>query len=202
MSIEIRDDSPLVPAAQHIANLENIIKTQQEWMDDSRKTVEQLQQQVASQTQAILQYQQQLNLVHSNGREDWEIKADKVLAAALFMGDPGLKIPYVFGGEYENDRAFDCSSLTQKIFSFIGVKLPRSSREQAKVGIEVAYADMKPGDIILFDFSGDGVIDHVGTYAGNGQMVHTNNAKKLPRLEALEGYWKGKFVTSRRVITR
>ena len=49
-----------------------------------------------------------------------------------------------------------------------GVALPHSSRAQSALGVEVARADLQPGDLVFFYSP----ISHVGLYIGNGMMVH------------------------------
>jgi cell wall-associated NlpC family hydrolase len=82
-----------------------------------------------------------------------------------------LGTPYVYGGE--SHRGIDCSSLVQKSFASCGVKLPRVSRDQAKVGRAVAPENLQPGDRLYFSASGTH-IDHTGIYMGNGLFVHAS----------------------------
>lgn len=78
---------------------------------------------------------------------------------------------YVWGGTNPNTGA-DCSGFVQYVMrNAAGVSLPRTSREQAKVGRAVKSSEMKPGDLIFYANSG-GTINHVAMYIGNGQIVH------------------------------
>lgn len=100
------------------------------------------------------------------------IKIESVIYGANLLDN--LQIPYLFGGEWENDKKFDCSSFVQKLFLIVGIKLPRASKEQALQGIYVPVGQQQRGDLLFFDYSGDGVIDHVGICLGDGSMIHTN----------------------------
>ena len=97
------------------------------------------------------------------------LKIEAVITAARAF--QLLNIPYKFGGEYENDKAFDCSAFTQKCFSIIGETLPRSSYQQITFGVAVTEAER--GCLLFWDRNGDGKTDHVGISLGNDMMLHT-----------------------------
>ena len=82
---------------------------------------------------------------------------------------------YVWGGTTLGSGV-DCSGFVQQIFKIYGVKLPRTSRDQAKVGTAVSSGNKKVGDLIFYANS-KGVIDHVAIYIGNNQIVHAANTK-------------------------
>jgi cell wall-associated NlpC family hydrolase len=86
-----------------------------------------------------------------------------------------LGTPYRYGGE--STRGIDCSSLVQKSFAACGKKLPRVSRDQAKVGQRVEAKDLQPGDRLYFSASGTHV-DHTGIYMGNGLFVHASGGAR------------------------
>ncbi len=85
----------------------------------------------------------------------------------------GLKYvgnPYVWGGT-SLTRGADCSGFVQSVMRNFGISLPRTSREQAKVGRAINSSQMRPGDLIFYANS-SGTINHVAMYIGNGQIVH------------------------------
>lgn len=77
-----------------------------------------------------------------------------------------LGVPYVFGGE--DSSGMDCSGLVQKVYSDVGIKVPRLVSGQMKIGTEVgSLAEAQPGDLIV---TGGG--EHVLIYAGNNKVIH------------------------------
>lgn len=82
---------------------------------------------------------------------------------------------YVYGGQ--SNKGIDCSSLMQKSFAAAGTKLPRVSRDQAKVGQAVSPENLQPGDRLYFSSSGTHV-DHTGLYMGDGLFVHASGGAR------------------------
>ena len=83
---------------------------------------------------------------------------------------------YVWGGTNPNTGA-DCSGFVQYVMrNAAGVSLPRTSREQAKVGRAIKSSEMLPGDLIFYANS-SGTVNHVAMYIGNGQIVHAASRK-------------------------
>ncbi|MFD4294962.1 C40 family peptidase [Rhodococcus sp. NPDC058505] len=78
--------------------------------------------------------------------------------------------PYLWGGVGPN--AWDCSGLVQWAFRQAGVQLPRVSQDQAWAGTPIPFAALAPGDIITFRAAND----HVGIYAGFGQVFNAYGA--------------------------
>ena len=68
---------------------------------------------------------------------------------------------------------FDCSSLMVRIFHAAGRALPRTSRQQWKIGVHVPLSAIAPGDLLFWAYNtGDpGSIHHVAMYLGHGLMV-------------------------------
>lgn len=130
----------------------------------------------------------------------WLIQYNRILAAGQFAAYLG--IPYLFGAEYKNNKAFDCSSLTQALFGFVGISLPRVSKDQATRGTAISgLENARQGDLLFFDYSTTrNGIDHVGIYVGSGKMLHTNDPAKPIRIETLSTYQKSKLVAIRRVL--
>lgn len=87
-------------------------------------------------------------------------------AALVEAAKKYLGVPYVWGGE--STSGMDCSGLVQRAFADLGVTVPRTAREQMRIGTAVAsLAQARPGDLIVQRGGG-----HIGIYVGNGQMLH------------------------------
>ena len=106
-------------------------------------------------------------LLYGQGVSD--IRVDICQYAKEFLGNP-----YVWGGTSLTKGA-DCSGFVQSVFKKYGVRLPRTSREQANSGTTVSLSEVKAGDLIFY---GNGRhINHVAIYIGGGQVIHASNRK-------------------------
>jgi NlpC/P60 family/S-layer homology domain len=111
--------------------------------------------------------------------------------------------PYVWGGEWGLSRpepsalggqprsGFDCSGFTWWLLrhndsyawkvapprAYAGWSLPqRTSADMAKMTVHrISWDDLRPGDVMFYDFTGDGVTDHVDTYIGNGYSLDSSS---------------------------
>lgn len=118
-----------------------------------------------------------------------------VMTARNYIG-----IPYKWGGE-SADEGFDCSGLTMTVYQLNGLDLPRTSRQQWRVGTPVARDDLQKGDLLFFATSGGRRISHVGIYAGEGKFIHAPGRGKSIRLAALsKTYYRKRFMGARRYI--
>jgi len=109
---------------------------------------------------------------------------------------------YVWGAT--GPSKFDCSGFTQWVFRDAGIKIPRVSRDQAKVGQYVSFNNLRKGDMIFFDTKKHkrGIVTHVGIYLGNGNFIHASSAaKKVVVFNWNEKpYYKERFLWGRRVV--
>lgn len=83
---------------------------------------------------------------------------------------------YRFGGTTP-DRGFDCSGLVKYVLQSLAVDVPRTSREQSRIGAAIPRdtTQLRPGDLLLFG-KPKADISHVGIYVGNGRYVHASSA--------------------------
>ena len=67
---------------------------------------------------------------------------------------------------------FDSSGLVLYAFAGVGIKMPRSSGEQYKVGRKILPSQALPGDLIFYGPEGS---QSVAMFVGNGQMVEATD---------------------------
>ncbi len=96
------------------------------------------------------------------------IRAELVEYAKQFVGNP-----YVYGGN-SLTKGTDCSGFVKLIMAKFGITTPRTATTQYNAGKKISVAELLPGDLIVY---GDSVIEHIGIYIGNGQIIHASNKK-------------------------
>ena len=114
-----------------------------------------------------------------------------VLTALTYM-----ERPYQFGAN-ELYR-MDCSAFVRRVFEVNGIRLPRSTAEQSRVGVQVGLEDLKPGDLLFFTTYKPGP-SHVGIYIGNGRFVHASEKTGITINRIDEPYWSRRFLFARRL---
>jgi cell wall-associated NlpC family hydrolase len=73
-------------------------------------------------------------------------------------------------------RGFDCSGLVKYVLEALEIDVPRTAREQSRLGSAIPRdtTQLRPGDVLLFGKPKSGV-SHVGIYVGNGRYVHASS---------------------------
>ncbi|AJE03731.1 NlpC/P60 family protein [Geobacter pickeringii] len=125
-------------------------------------------------------------------RGDRDMGAIAARTAERFVG-----IPYRWGGDTVVD-GMDCSGFARAVYNLCGVSIPRTSREQFRVGDVVGRDDLKDGDLVFFG-SSEQSINHVGIYIGDGKFVHAPRRGDDIKISSLEeSYFTKKFMGGRR----
>lgn len=110
-----------------------------------------------------------------------------------------LGIKYRFGGNSPS-QGFDCSGLVRYAAEkSLGLKLPRSSSEMARLGESIKKGELERGDLVFFNTRGKR-FSHVGIYLGNGKFVHAPRSGSKVRVEDMNiAYWKKRYNGARRI---
>jgi cell wall-associated NlpC family hydrolase len=90
------------------------------------------------------------------------------------------------------------------VFSQLGVTLPRTSRDQARVGqtIRPDWRSIAPGDLLMFN--DDGGINHVAIYVGSNRIIHSSASGGGVRYDDLSsdrGQWFVDHLVAARRVT-
>ena len=80
--------------------------------------------------------------------------------------------PYVYGGTSLTNGA-DCSGFVMSVFANFGYSLPRVAAAQCEASTKKDISQLEPGDLVFY---GNGYIDHVALYIGDGKIIHASNA--------------------------
>lgn len=121
--------------------------------------------------------------------------AQQMTAGALSL----LGITYRFGGN-SPDTGFDCSGLVRHVVrNALGLDLPRTAREMARLGQRIPLTDLKPGDLVFFNTMRR-AFSHVGIYLGDNRFVHAPSGGGEVRVDDMsDRYWVTRFQGARRL---
>jgi len=121
-------------------------------------------------------------------------------AITLSLYDEYLKwsgTPYRLGGN--TFTGVDCSSLVQQIYrDAFGIRVPRTTKNQAKVGYKIERNSLKEGDLLLFKTGYN--IRHSGIYLERGNFINASTSHGVIISNINNPYWRSKYWQSRRVL--
>jgi len=133
---------------------------------------------------------QQKGLVSPGGdlQDPAIVNASPLLKAAASQ----IGKPYVFGSGPDTS-SFDCSDLIQWAYGQIGVKLPRTTFDQIKMGrgVDPNKEQLRPGDLV-FPSS-----HHVVMYVGGGKVIAAPHTGTVVQYQPLSNF--GKLYAVRRI---
>lgn len=106
--------------------------------------------------------------------------------------------PHEWGGA--SQRGVDCSGLVQSVFANqFDVRVPRTTKKQARAGRSVSADHLQPGDLVFFR-TGDKK-RHVGIYLADGRFLHASASSGVTLSPLSRSYWQKHWWQGRRLLS-
>ncbi|HLF34827.1 MAG TPA: C40 family peptidase [Cyclobacteriaceae bacterium] len=125
-------------------------------------------------------------------------KVEKIISTARsYTGTP-----YRMGGTSRS--GIDCSGLLIQSFRSIDISIPRTSRQQSRIGKRVQIEQLRPGDLVFFSAKkGKSKITHAGLVTerrGDSviRFIHSSTSRGVIEVNLLSDYYMGIFRKARR----
>jgi cell wall-associated NlpC family hydrolase len=109
--------------------------------------------------------------------------------------------PYRYGGN-SVENGFDCSGFVQHVYlNTLGMRLPRTSAEMSRIGLNLEAGQLRPGDLVFFN-TRKKPFSHVGIYVGENRFVHSPSSGRAIMVSSMrENYWRSRYNGARRVTS-
>lgn len=131
-------------------------------------------------------------------------RSNKLAEQIIESASKNLGAPYKYAGTTKS--GFDCSGLVFSTFNQYDIKLPRSSAEQSKVGIDLGknISKAQKGDLIFFKTNNRNQINHVGivTNAKDDELefIHSSTSRGVIISSTKESYYDKTFAQLNRIL--
>ncbi len=128
-----------------------------------------------------------------------EQKADIVVQKARSY----IGVPYKWGGT--TVMGMDCSGLLMRSFESVDIYIPRTAKEQSKLGRSVDIYELRKGDLVFFSAK---KWKHKVTHAGLvtrvvGKdkiiIIHASSSRGVMEVNLMNEYYRKIFVKARRI---
>jgi len=128
-----------------------------------------------------------------SNQEKEELKEKFIKIAHQYKG-----YRYKFGG---NGKGYlDCSMFVKVVYNEFGIDLPRTAREQFRVGQKVSKKNLIPGDLVFFITRGR-YPSHVGIYIGDNKFMHFCPSRKGLAIDSLNSrYFRKRYIGAKRIL--
>ena len=127
-------------------------------------------------------------------------KVNKIInTSRTFVGTP-----YRYGGT--GQRGMDCSGLLLIAFRSADIALPRSAKEQSKIGKSVRMRQLRPGDLVFFatkkrrrKVSHAGLVTEIKGKRSI-KFIHASSSRGVVEDNLYSNYYQKVFVKARRPV--
>ena len=110
-----------------------------------------------------------------------------------------IGIPYRWGGNTPQ-QGMDCSGFIRYVFrKSLGITLPRTAAEMARVGKRVSVDQLEPGDLIFFNTK-RGSNTHIGMYIGDNKFIQSPRTGETIQVTELTSSWRSKINGAKRIV--
>ena len=94
----------------------------------------------------------------------------------LTVAKAQLGTEYRYGGM--SPFGFDCSGFVAYVYDkSVHKKLPRTALAQSQYAQKISKNRLRGGDLVFFDTSNRGHVNHCGIYIGEGNFIHASSGK-------------------------
>ncbi|HXV22085.1 MAG TPA: LysM peptidoglycan-binding domain-containing protein [Desulfuromonadales bacterium] len=108
-----------------------------------------------------------------------------------------LATPYRFGGS--GNKGIDCSNFVRSVFRELNIDLPRTAREQYRLGTQVDPDELQSGDLLFFRTYAK-YPSHVGIYLGDHKMIHASPRSRRVVITNVDApYFRSRFIGAKRL---
>lgn len=131
-------------------------------------------------------------------------ESSAMISDLLTEANKHLGKPYRSGAK--GPKAFDCSGFSSYVYRQFGITISPSSRTQYTEGVKVDRKELRAGDLVFFTSRRSGKnVGHVGIVVSadneTGKFKFIHAARTGIKVDNCEGYYAGRYVGARRIIT-
>ena len=132
------------------------------------------------------------------------LESNRMIEDLLKEASRHLGKPYRHGSK--GPKSFDCSGFSSYVYKQFGYSISPSSRAQYTEGEKVDRKQLRKGDLVFFTSRRSGRnVGHVGivTSANNetGDFKFIHASLRGVKVSSCEGYYEGRYIGARRIIT-
>ena len=132
-------------------------------------------------------------------------KIDSTREYIVILAKSKIGSPYEYGKSGED--SFDCSGFVYYIYhKKLRLNIPRTAKAQSQISKDIIKdkSKLKVGDIVFFDTSDKGYVNHSGIYLGNMKFIHASSGKAYSvTISPLDkGFYKNRFKWGIRVLEK